>query len=111
MSEAETPCLMTSAERSWSERNARMGDALEAERQRLFDEFMSALAIPTVGCVSATKGRRYPVLECLFENLAFSKYRADGAAAVAILMRDPAGRAICERMASIHADDYAEIDE
>lgn len=96
------------AEDSWAARHERQEQALERARVRLYDEFMEALSAPFVGHVSTTKGRRYPVIECLFENLAFSKYRADAAAAVAILMRDPAGKAICERMAWAHADDYAE---
>lgn len=100
--------LVMIAEDSWAARNERHDQALERDRQRLFDEFMQALSCPLVGHVSTTKGRTYPVMECLFENLAFSKYRADAAAAVAILMRDPVGLEICKRMANVHATDYAE---
>ena len=96
------------AEDSWAERNERHEQALERDRQRLFDEFMQALSCPMFAHVSATKGRKYPVLECFFENLGFSKYRADAAMAVAILMRDPVGLEICKRMANVHATDYAE---
>lgn len=101
-------CLMTRAENSWAARHEREEQALECDRQRLYDEFMQALSCPLVGHVTTSKGRRYPVIECLFENLAWGKFNAQAAQAIAILMRDPAGRAICEQMAAQHANDYAE---
>lgn len=101
-------CLVTRAEDSYAARFERQQESFERDRQRLFDEFMQALSAPLVGHVSTSKGRTYPVIECLFENLAFSKYRTDAAMAVAILMRDPVGLEICKRMADVHANDYAE---
>lgn len=99
------------AEDNWMARAERQTEAFERAKRRLSAEFMQALSCPLVGSVETIKGRRYPVVECLFENLAFGKYRAQAAQAIAILMRDPVGREICELMADVHAEDYAEADE